>query len=129
VNSHARSTRWLGYRHCLAAVLLLACKQDCVYYPCPEFEAVRVTVTAAGSSGPPPELAIAVGDGPSQTGMCDAQGVCHVLGPPGEYRLTITAAGFNPRQLDVTVTGEAAGCNTCGHVDRQQLTVVLQPAL
>ena len=72
---------------------------------------------------------MAVGDGPSQTGMCDAQGVCHVFGPPGEYRLTITAAGFNPRQLDVTVKGEAAGCNTCGHVDRQQLTVVLQPAL
>jgi len=129
VNPHARSSRWLSRRYCLAAVLLLACKQDCVYYPCPQFEAVSVTVSAAGSSARPPDLAIAVGDGPPLTGACDAQGVCHVLGPPGEYRLTITAAGFNPRQLDVTVAGEAAGCNTCGHVDRQQLTVVLQPTL
>ena len=70
-----------------------------------------------------------MGDGPSQTGAYGAQGVCHVFGPRGEYRLTITAAGFNLEQLDVTVTGEAAGCSTCDHVDRQQLTVVRQPAL
>jgi hypothetical protein len=62
-----------------------------------------------------------------QAGLCDASGTCRVFGAPATYHLTITATGFTPKVVDVTVAGTAAGCNTCGHVDRQQLSVVLQP--
>jgi hypothetical protein len=129
VNSSSRPIRSTGYRLFLAAFLLVGCKTDCVYYPCPLFEAITVTVSTAGTAAPPPALAIGVGDSTPQAGLCDTLGVCHVLGSPGVYHLTITATGFDPRQVNVTVTGEAAGCNSCGHVDRQQLAIVLQPAL
>jgi hypothetical protein len=109
-------------------ILLVGCKTDCVYYPCPISEAITLSVSGAGASGAPPGLAIAVGTDVPQAGLCDAAGVCHIFASPGAYRLTITANGFLPRVVGVTVTGEAAGCNTCGHVDRQQLSVVLQPA-
>jgi hypothetical protein len=68
-------------------------------------------------------------NGTPQDGFCDATGVCHVFGSPGHYHLTISATGFTPRAVDVTVTGETAACNTCGRVDGQQISVVLQPAL
>jgi hypothetical protein len=110
-------------------VLLGGCKTDCVYYPCPSpGEAVTVAVVGAGDSWVPSGLAIAIGNAPPQAGPCDASDVCHIFAYPGAYRLTITATGFVPRVVDVTVTGEAPGCNTCGHIDRQQLSVVLQPA-
>jgi hypothetical protein len=125
-----RSAMTAVYGHCLPAVVLLACKGDasCIYYPCPLFEAVTVTVSAASGSGRTAGLAVAVGDGPPQTGACDPQTwVCHVFGAPGIYRLTLSAPGFSPQQVQVTVPGEQAGCNTCGRVDHQQLAVVLQP--
>lgn len=117
-----------GYRSCLTAILLVGCKTDCVYYPCPDLEAVSVGVSVAGSQSPPPALVVTAGDNNLPSGVCDTLGVCHVFGPPGAYHLTIAATGFTPKRVDVTVTGEAAGCNTCGHVDRQQVTIVLQPA-
>ena len=129
MSSSSRLVRSASCSYLLTAVLLAGCKTDCVYYPCPLFEAVEVAVSAAGSSGVPPGLALAVGNTTPQAGFCDALGVCRVLGSPGLYHLTITASGFTPRTIDVTVTGESAGCNTCGHVDRQQRSVVLQPAL
>jgi|SRR5678809_968837 len=129
VNSVSQPIRFAGFRCCLLAALLIGCKTDCVYYPCPAFEAITLTVSAAGSSTVPPAIAIAFDSGPAQTGLCDTLGVCHLVGGPALYHLTITASGFTPRSIDVTVTGEAAGCNTCGHVDRQQLSVALQPTL
>src|SRR5437762_11350023 len=116
-------------RYSLPLVVLLACKGDasCVYYPCPLFEAVTITVSPASGASRTAGLAIGVGDGPLQAGACDAQWLCHVYGGPGTYRLTLSAPGFRPQQPQVAVTGEAAGCNTCGHVDRQQLAVVPQP--
>ncbi len=124
-----RSVRF-ARSHCgLAVVLLVGCRSDCVHYPCPApTEAIALTVTGAGFSGAPPGLAVAIDNDAPQAGRCDAAGVCHIFASPGAYRLTITANGFLPRIVDVTVTGETAGCNTCGHIDRQQLSAVLQPA-
>ena len=127
MTSLSRPIRFASYRCFLMVALLAGCKTDCVYYPCPSpGEAITVTVVGAGTSGLPPGLAIAIGND-TQAGLCDASDVCHIFAYPGAYRLTITATGFVPRVVDVTVTGEAPGCNTCGHVDRQQLSVVLQP--
>ena len=123
----SRSVRRASHRSGLMAVLLVGCRTDCFTNPCAEFEAVAITVSGAGSSGVPTGLAIGINGIPPQTGLCDTAGVCHVPGSSGAYHLTITANGFSPRVIDVTVTGEPAGCNTCGHVDRQQLSVVLQP--
>jgi len=120
--------RFAGYQCCLMVVLLVGCKTDCVYYPCPISEAITLSVSGAGASGGPPGLAIAVGNEAPQAGLCDTAGTCHIFASPGSFHLTITATGFLPRVVDVTVTGEAPGCNTCGHIDRQQLSVVLQPA-
>jgi hypothetical protein len=127
VRSLVRPIRFAGYQRCLIAVLLIGCKTDCVYYPCPIAEAITLSVSGGGAPGAPPGLTVAIGAELLQAGLCDAAGVCHIFGSPGAYRLTIAATGFVPRTLDVTVTGEAAGCNTCGHIDRQQLSVVLQP--
>lgn len=121
---------WRTHCYSLAALALLACKDNgpCVALPCPISEAVRLVVTTPGSTARPAGLAVAVGDGPLQAGLCDMQdAVCHVSGGPGDYRLAIAATGFATQQVRVTVTGEEAGCGTCGRVDRQDIAVVLQP--
>jgi hypothetical protein len=130
-NNHIMNPRRNIFAYCIAA-LAIACKDTgpCTPPPCPQFEAVTLMVSTPGTTSRPPGLAIAVNDGPLQTALCDTQdGVCHVFGGPGDYRLTISATGFTSQHVQVTVTGDGRiGCNTCGHVDRQQLTVVLQPA-
>jgi hypothetical protein len=125
----SRLIRFADYRCCLAALLLVGCRTDCVYYPCPIPEVITVAVSGAGSSGVPPGLAMGIDNAVPQAGLCDAVGICRVFGDPAAYHLTITATGFSPRVVDVTVTGTAAGCNTCGHVNRQQLSIVLQPGV
>jgi hypothetical protein len=110
-------------------VLLFGCGGDaeCVLYPCPEFEAVRVSVTASTAASTLPGLSIAIGGSQQSSGPCDPlTRVCHVFGGAGSYQLTVSATGYAPTTASVTVTGEGAGCNTCGRVDRQQLAVTLQ---
>lgn len=116
------------YRAVVGALVLLACKDNgpCSILPCPLFEAVTVTVSAANGQSVA-NLAIAVNDASPQASVCD-KSVCHVFGGPGQYRLSISAPGFSSGQTSVTVTGTPAGCGTCGQVDRQQIAVVLQPA-
>src|SRR5262245_17680079 len=115
--------RFGDYRFCLVAVLPVRVKNECGNDPCPALEAVTVARSGPGSSSVPPGLAMGIDNASPQTGLCDAFGICHVFGAPAAYHLTITATGFSPRVVDVTVTGKAAGCNTCGHVDRQQLSI------
>lgn len=110
------------------ACLTMSCGSECLALPCPVFEAVTITVSGSGAAGRPAGLAIAVGNQPAQASPCDEQSVCHVLGGPGAYSVVITADGYRPLPLDVVVTGETAGCNTCGRVDRRQVSVVLQRA-
>ena len=111
-------------------LLLIACGGDapCLLYPCPQFEAITVTVAAASGAASLPGLAVAVSGVIQGGGPCDPVGrTCHVPGGAGSYQLTISATGYAPATAALTITGEDAGCNTCGHVDRQQITVTLQP--
>lgn len=111
-------------------VLIFGCGGDaqCVLYPCPQFEAITVSVTAGTGASTLPGLTIAIAGTQQSNGPCDALGrVCHVLGGAGSYQLTISATGYAPATASVTITGEGAGCNTCGRVDRQQIAITLQP--
>jgi hypothetical protein len=114
------------------ASFLVACSSDCIYYPCPEPEAAEISVTAstatAGIAGLTLTLSGAVvGTVPCQQGSGTAS-VCYVVGGPGAYQAELSAPGYQTVDIKFTVTGITAGCNTCGHVDRQLLSVVMQPA-
>jgi hypothetical protein len=119
-------------RSLLAATFmsLLACGEGapCVAAPCPQFEAISVSVASATGAANLPGLALTV-DGPQAgSGPCDPLGrSCHVLVGAGSYQLTVSATGYVTATRSVTIAGESAGCNTCGRVDRQQITVTLQP--
>ena len=120
-------------RSLVPASLVVACSSDCVYYPCPLPEAAEISVTASNTAVGVPGLMLAisgtvVGTVPCQHGP-GAASVCHILGGPGAYRAELSAPGYQVASIGFTVTGTAAGCNTCGHVDRQLLSVVLQPAI
>ena len=114
----------------VALLLLVACggEAPCLLYPCPQFEAITVTVAAASGATSLPGLAVAVSGVMQGGGPCDPVGrTCHVPGGAGSYQLTISATGYAPATASVTITGEDAGCNSCGRVDRQHITVTLQP--
>ena len=111
-------------------VLMFACGDaaPCLLYPCPQFEAITVSVTAATGASSLPGLAVAIAGTETGGGPCDPSGrVCHVFGGAGSYQLTVSATGYVPATVSVTITGEDAGCNTCGRVDRQQVAITLQP--
>ena len=120
--------RWL-----IPASLVAACSSDCVYYPCPLPEAAEISVTANNAAAGVPGLTLAISGAVVSTGPCQpgsgATSVCHVLGGPGAYQAVLSAPGYQTDSIKFTVTGTTAGCNTCGHVDRQLLSVVLQPAI
>lgn len=114
------------------ASFLVACSGDCIYYPCPAPEAAEISVTASAATAAIPGLTLTlsgavVGTAPCQQGS-GAASVCYVVGGPGAYRAELTAPGYRTVDIEFTVTGITAGCNTCGHVDRQLLSVVMQPA-
>ena len=117
----------------LLPCLGLACSGDasCIYYPCPLPEAAEISVAANNAPAGIPGLTMAITGALVGTGPCTqgsgAMSVCHVLGGPGDYRVDLSAPGYQGVSLTFTVTGTAAGCNTCGHVDRQALSVVMQP--
>ncbi len=109
----------------------LACSSDgsCVYYPCPLPEAALISVTAASAPAGIPGLAMTVTGAMVGGGPCTQApvSVCVVMGGPGAYQVELTAPGYVGVELKFTVTGTSAGCNTCGHVDRKDLSVVMQP--
>jgi len=113
--------------------MVAACSSDCVYYPCPLPEAAEISVTASNAAADIPGLMLAVSS-PVVTTVACAPGsggadVCRVLGGPGAYQAKLSAPGYQTTSITFTVTGTTAGCNTCGHVDRQLLAVVIQPAV
>lgn len=107
-------------------MLALGCSTEpCVHPPCPSFEAVEITVTSQGGGALSGLNVTSMG---SPTGFCDAGSTCHVFGGPGDYALRVSATGFAAQDVNVTVPGEAGGCNSCGRVDTQRVSVVLSPA-
>jgi hypothetical protein len=116
--------------HGICAVLALAlagCKSDCVQAPCPLTEVLRLKVTAANSAAPPAGLTLQVNDQPPRSDLCDADGICRVVGQAGDYWLTIAAPGYIPQDLVLTMTSHSrSGCG-CPTITPRQLDVSLQP--
>lgn len=108
---------------------LLACHSDCVFYPCPQPTAAIITVTAANAPGGIPGLTVAVNGADAQDGLCSLgpTSTCRVLGGRGSYHVDLRAPGYITAELNLTITGADAGCNTCGHVDSQTVSVIMQP--
>jgi hypothetical protein len=127
---HARQRR--SWQLLVLASLAVACSGDtCVLYPCPQSEAAEISVTAPNAPTGIAGLSMAitgavVGSGPCNQGTSGVS-VCYIDGGPGTYSVALSAPGYQTATVRFTATGTAAGCNTCGHVDRQLLSVVLQP--
>lgn len=116
----------------LSASLLAACSSECVFYPCPLPEAAVISVAGSNGKAGIPGLAVSISSPVITTIACeqesDGTDICRVPGPFGVYQATLSAPGYQTARITFTVTGVAAGCNTCGRVDRQLLSVVLKPA-
>ena len=117
----------------ILASLAIACSGDanCLLLPCPPPEAAEISVSApnapAGISGLTMTISgPARGSGPCSPGSGGVS-VCHIPGGPGTYAVDVAAPGYQTVTVRFTATGTSAGCNTCGHVDLQQLSVVIQP--
>ena len=123
-----------SWQSLVLASLAIACSSDatCIYYPCPMPEAAEISVSAPNAPAGVPDLAMAISGPETGSGPCNqgpgAVSVCHVLGGPGTYSVDLSAPGYRTATVRFTASGTTAGCNTCGHVDLQRLSVVLQPA-
>ena len=115
----------------LLAVPLLTCSHDatCVFYPCPLPLAVVASVSAANAPAGIPGLVLTVSGTFTESAPCSQAPVstCQVYGGTGTYHVQVSAPGYATAQLDLTVTGTDAGCNTCGHVDTQRPSITMQP--
>jgi hypothetical protein len=97
----------------------------CLALPCAFPVAVELTVTSV--AGAPIHNATLVATSPgSTTGPCDNQ--CVVGGGAGKYSITVSAPGFAPASLSVTVTGSGPKECGCESVDTQHIDVKLTPA-
>jgi hypothetical protein len=116
----------------LLACALLACKDDaqCIFYPCPLPLAATISVSALNVPAGIPGLTMTVSGAVTGGGPCNQGPVstCVLMGGPGTYRVELRAPNYAPAELNLTITGTDAGCNTCGHVDSQQVSVTMQPA-
>lgn len=114
-------------------VLLLAtagCSSDgaCLLLPCPLTEAAIINVTASGTSGPITGLTMTQSGVSTPCGQDpSAPTSCIILGGPGSYTVTVSAPGFQSSTLTVHVSGTPGGCNRCGLVHPENVSVVLQP--
>jgi hypothetical protein len=122
----------VALRSALLAASMLACKSDqpCIIPPCPPPQAGVVFVSAANAPGGIVGVVFTVGGAATSSGACsqDPVSICRIYGGTGTYAVQISAPGYVTKQLSLTVTGTDAGCNTCGRIDTQQVSVTLQPA-
>ena len=124
---------WDARRLFVATILVAGCASDavvCVHYPCAPPEAGRIAVTATNAPIGVAGLTMTVSGAVISSGSCtqgtDGTSVCHIFGGVGTYHVQLSAAGYLPTTLDFTATGTSPGCNTCGYVDLQQRSAVLQ---
>lgn len=115
----------------MLASLAAACSSDCVYNPCPLPNAAEISVTASNAPAGIPGLTAAITGALMTTLTCSptaSDTLCRIPGGPGVYHAKLSAPGYQTVDVTFTVTGTSAGCNTCGHVDLQRLSVAMQPA-
>jgi hypothetical protein len=94
--------------------------------PCALPMAITVSATSA-EGGPVPGLALTLSGAASGSGQCTAgpsTTECVVPGMPGTYDLSLTAAGFRDKTLNVVVPGSTPPCG-CPSVEVQHVSVVL----
>lgn len=108
-----------------------ACSDSpCLALPCAESTAAEISVTANNAPMGIAGLTVSVA-GSTTSIPCDRGSgpttVCWIFGGPGDYHLTLSAPGYQSVPLNLTVTGTAGGCNSCGHADTQILSEVMQP--
>jgi hypothetical protein len=126
--------RWIStlMRTAACCGALVACTGDCdnVSQPCPILEAVRLSISAANAPSGITGLSVVVDGSTEDTAQCEPGpvAICHVMGSFGQYDLAVSAPGYQTQELHVTVKESHIKCNVCSIGDRQDRTVVLQPA-
>lgn len=97
--------------------------------PCAIPQALHLTITSAANGAPVDSPSVAV-TGPVQgAAYCNTGTVttCDVLGPAGEYDLTVSAPGYETLERVVQVPGVGPQACGCGGVVTQNVTVALTP--
>ena len=111
----------------------IACGHDATTAVCPPLgvacalqAAVDVQVVSAAGGAAVDSVSMQVTGAVTGGAPCSGS-VCTVYGVAGDYQLTISAPGFQPAHLDVTVhAGQAPRCG-CPSVQAERRTVALTP--
>ncbi len=107
----------------LALALLPACSgTDCLALPCAAPIAIRLQVSAQGSTGSVPGATVDFAGPMSGTLPCDSS--CTIVGLPGSYSLTVSAPGYQSSQRSVDVAGISPSCG-CATAETQDVSIVL----
>jgi len=109
----------------------VACSSDvCVNNPCPSLPAAIISVTAPNAPNGITGLTWMRTGAPTVVNPCFVAAVnqCTIGDGPGTYHVQLMAPNYKPLQVDFTATGTPGGCGTCGSVDTQRLSVVLEPS-
>ena len=126
-NSH-RQPRWWHWG--LIPVLLGGCNDTCVVPPCGPPTAIEIDVSAANAPNGVPGFRLTVNGSADAPASCTPGPIthCYVLGTAGAYQLELSALGYVPVKLGVTVVAATGGgCGSCHQVETQQLSVIMQP--
>ena len=125
MHRRSRSFPWSG----VFLSLVLGCGDDaCTLPPCPLPLAIELTVSAANAPTGIAGLSLAIDGAARGTIPCEKAAIahCYVLGQAGLYQLELSAPGYAPVKLGVTVNGTEGPC-TCPTTEPQLLSVVMQP--
>jgi hypothetical protein len=97
--------------------------------PCAIPQALHLTITSAANGGAVANPAVTFTGVMQGSAYCNTATVttCDVLGPAGEYDLTVSAPGYATLQRVVEVPAvDPQGCG-CGGAVTQNLTIALTP--
>ena len=97
----------------------------CVGVPCALPTALVLSVTSATTGVPIDTVDITLRS--PGAGEIHCRGTCDILGNAGTYAFTVAAAGFQPLDRSIQVTGSSADCG-CGTVNTEHVAIALSPA-
>src|SRR5690348_3574888 len=98
---------------------------ECLALPCPLPLAISLTVSSATSGVGISGATVEVTGAEVTTFPCNVS--CPVLGPPGNYEITVSAPGFVSVHRSVQVHGTSPKCS-CATTDPESVTVGLSPS-